>query len=121
MRFVLAVAFALLAFLPVGCDKARPPDTEPPVISWVSPHDGDTVDPGIYTLVTVATDDRRMRWVAFFVETEMLGMVSESQGDTFRLAVDCRADTSRVNQLRAYARDDADNDTFAVVTIYVRR
>lgn len=121
MRFFLAAAFALLSLLPAGCDKTQLPDTVPPVISWVSPHDGDTVDPGVYTLVTVATDDRRVRWVAFFVETEMLGTVSESQGDTYRLAVDCRADTASVYQLRAYARDYGDNETLAVVTIFVRR
>jgi hypothetical protein len=121
MRFLLAVAFASLAFLSAGCDKAGQPDTVMPTVRWVSPHDGDTVDPGVYTMVTVATDDRKLRWVAFFVETEMLGMVSQSQGDTYRLAVDCRADTEHVYQLRAYARDYGDNETLAVVTIFVRR
>ncbi len=31
--------------------------------------------PDIYTLVAVARDDRRMSSVAFFVESEMLGLI----------------------------------------------
>lgn len=121
MRFIFAVAFALLALLPAGCDNAGPPDTVPPVLSWVHPQEGDTVDPGVHTMVTVATDDRRMRWVVFFIDAEMLGMVSRSQADTYRLAVDCRADTGYAYQLRAFAYDYAYNGTFAAVSVYVRR
>jgi hypothetical protein len=120
MRFVLAVAFALLSFLPAGCDQGLP-DTVPPVISWVYPHDGDTVDPGIYTMVTVATDDRRMGFVVFFAGTEMLGMVRTAQADTYRVAVDCRADTGHLYRLRAFTYDYADNGTSADITVYVRR
>jgi hypothetical protein len=93
----------------------------PPTIGWVYPHNGDTVDPGVYTIATVATDDRRMRWVAYFIETEMLGLVSQSQADTYRLAIDCRADTGHAYQLRAFAYDETYNGTFAAVSVYVRR
>ncbi|GEM_PF-2266304 len=120
-RCALAVVFALLAFLPAGCDNAGPPDTVPPVLSWAHPQEGDTVDPGVYTIATVATDDRRMRWVVYFIEAEMLGMVSKSEADTYRLTIDCRADTGHAHQLRAFAYDEAYNGTFAAVSVYVRR
>ena len=120
MKLIIAPLFALLAFLPAGCDQELP-DTVPPVISWVYPHDGDTVDPDVYTLVAVATDDRRMDFVAFFAYTEMLGMVTTAQADTYRVAVDCRTDTGHVYLLRAFAVDQAENETSANVTVYVRR
>ena len=116
-----AAALALLSLFSAGCNKTQLPDTVPPAISWISPHDGDTVDPGVYTLVTVATDDRQIDFVAFFMGTEMLGLVSTPQGDTYRVAVDCSADTSHVYLLRAYAYDRAHNGTSANVTVYVRR
>ena len=120
MKFVSIVALVLLALLPTGCDN-QSPDTAPPVIGWVYPQDGDTVDPGVYTLVATATDDRRVDFVVFFVYTEMLGMVTTAQSDTYRVAVDCRADTGHVYRLRAFAYDEADKGTSADVTIYVRR
>jgi hypothetical protein len=120
MKPVIAAAFALLALLPAACDQGLP-DTVPPTIGWVYPHDGDTVNPDVYTIATVATDDRRMRWVAYFIETEMLGLVSQSQADTYRLAIDCRADTGHAYQFRAFAYDEAYNGTFAAVSVYVRR
>src|SRR5512137_675045 len=109
MRYILAAAFALLSFLPASCDNAGTPDTVPPEISWVYPADGDTVDPGVYTLTAVATDDRQMDFVAFFVGTEMLGLVSTAQADTYRVAVECFSDTGHVYELRAYAYDKAPN------------
>ena len=120
MKLVIATAFALLALLPAGCDQGLP-DTMPPTISWVYPHDGDTVDAGVYTLVAVAADDRRMDFVVFFAYTEMLGMVTTAQADTYRVAVDCRTDTGHVYLLRAFACDQAENGTSANVTVYVRR
>jgi hypothetical protein len=120
MKSVSIIALALLALLPAGCDN-RLPDTVPPVISWVYPHDGDTVDPGVYTLVATATDDRQVDYVVFFAYTEMLGMVTTAQSDTYRVAVDCRADTGHAYRLRAFAYDQADNGTSADITIYVRR
>ena len=121
MKFIFTTAFALLALVPAGCDNAGSPDTVPPVISWVYPADGDTVDPGVYTLVAVATDDRRMRLAAFFVGYEMLGLIETPQADTYRVAVDCRADTGHVYRLRAYADDWAGNEAHSDITVYVRR
>ena len=121
MRDLLAAAFALLAFLPTGCATSGTPDTVPPQIGWVYPHDGDTVDPGVYTLTAVATDDRRVDFVAFFVGTEMLGMVSTAQADTYRIAVECFSDTGHVYELRAFAYDMEPNGASANVTVYVRR
>ena len=122
MKFVLAAAFALLAFLHAGCDKPETQDTVPPEISWVYPAEGDTFDPGVYELAAVATDDREMDFVVFFVGTEMLGLVSTARADTYRIVVDCRDDTGRVHQLRAFAYDKEPNGTFAGDrTVYVRR
>jgi hypothetical protein len=120
VRPIFAV-LALLSLFSAGCDKAQLPDTVPPAISWVSPHNGDSVAPGVYSLVTVATDDRQMDFVAFFVGDEMLGLVSTAKADTYRIAVDCSADTAHVYVLRAFAYDKASNGTSANVTVYIRR
>jgi hypothetical protein len=120
MRIATAVAFALLVLLPVGCDQS-PPDSVPPTISWAYPHDGDTVDPGVYIIAAVATDDRGVDFVVFFVGNEMLGMVRNPQADTYKVAVDCSADTSSVYLLRAFVYDKADNGTSADITVHVRR
>lgn len=121
MRYFLLAAVALAAILPSGCDKSTQPYTVPPVIGWVYPHDGDAVDPGVYELTVLATDDQRMRDVAFFTGSDMLGLIHTPQGDTDRVAVDCRADTGHVYVLRAYARDWASNEVHSDITVYVRR
>lgn len=79
------------------------------------------MDPGVYTLVAVAADDRRMDFVVFFAYTEMLGMVTTAQADTYRVAVDCRTDTGHVYLLRAFAYDAAENGTSADIRVHVRR
>jgi hypothetical protein len=116
-------AVCLLAFLlllPAGCDESAG-DTTPPQVRWVFPSDGDTFDPGVYTVSAVATDDKEMRWVSFWVEEEMLGIVSRPRGDTYSLGVDCRADTHSVYPLRADALDRAGYNAFATVYVYIRR
>jgi hypothetical protein len=93
----------------------------PPVIGWVLPQNGDTVDPGVYTLTAVATDDRSIDFVVFFAGPEILGMVHDATADTYRVAVECFSDTGRVYVLRAFAYDLASNGTCAQETVYVRR
>jgi len=115
---VTLAAVVLLALLPVGCEE---PDTSYPTVRWVYPADGDTVDPGVHELVTVATDDREVRRVFFFVYSEMLGIVDRLDSDTFRLKVDCIADTLPVYRLFASAEDFGGNMTQEDVTVYVRR
>ena len=69
----------------------------------------------------MATDDRRMDFVAFFAYTEMLGLVRTARADTYRVAVECFSDTGHVYLLRAFAYDKADNGTSSNITVYVRR
>ncbi|HTW92775.1 MAG TPA: Ig-like domain-containing protein [bacterium] len=122
MRYALLAAVTLAAILPSGCDrKSQQPDTTPPVLSWVYPHDGDTVAAGVYELTVLATDDQQMKDVAFFNGPDLLGLIDTPQGDTYRVAVDCRADTGHVYQLRAYARDMALHQVESDVTVYIRR
>ena len=121
MRYVSVLGLLAMVVLVAGCDNSNTSDTVPPQISWVYPHDGDTVSPGVYTLTAVATDDQQMDFVVFFAYNEMLGLVRTAQADTYRVAVDCTSDTSHVYLLRAFAYDKADNGTSANVTIYVRR
>ncbi len=116
---VALAALIALAVLPVGCKE--PPDTVYPEIYWVQPQDGDTIDPGVHELAVVATDDQEARRVFFFVYTEMLGIVSQRSGDTFRLRVDCIADTLPFYRLYASVEDAGENMTQAAVTVYVRR
>jgi hypothetical protein len=121
MKYLLLAALTTAALPSSGCDSESQPDTVPPVISWVYPHDGDTIDPGMYTLAARATDDREMDFVVFFAGAEMLGMVTTPEADTYRVAVECSSDTARVYVLRAFAYDKADNGTPASIIVYVRR
>jgi hypothetical protein len=117
-----AVAVAMLAFLPAGFDHSETQDIVPPEITRAYPADGDTVDPGVYTLATVATDDREMDFVVFFVGAEMLGLVSAAQADTYRVAVECFSDTGHAHLLRAFAYDMEHNGTSTGdITVPVRR
>ncbi|MBM3330944.1 hypothetical protein FJY68_03720 [candidate division WOR-3 bacterium] len=121
MRYLLAAALASLAILPASCDTNAAPDTVPPQIGWVYPRDGDTVDPGVYTLTAVATDDRGVDFVVFFAGPEMLGMVRTTETDTYKVAVECLSDTSRVYELLAFAYDKEPNGTSASIIVHVRR
>lgn len=115
----LSAAALLLLLLPAACDTT--PDTTPPEVSWVYPADGDTFDPGIYTISVVATDNRQMRRVSFWIEEEMLGIIDRPRGDTYCLGLDCRADTHHTYPLRAIASDRQGYHAFAYVTVHVRR
>jgi len=108
----------VLAFL--ACDEP-PPDPEPPAINFVYPADGDTLDPGVYVLRAVATDNQELRWVDFWVGTEMLGIVRTSRADTFSIGWDCLHDTAETYELRANALDMAYNYAFSNNRVYVRR
>jgi hypothetical protein len=76
MKRLLRAALALAAFLPLVCDQQSQSDTVPPTVSWLYPRDGDTIDPGAYTLAARASDDREMGFVVFYAGAEMLGMVT---------------------------------------------
>ena len=108
--------------LMAACDS--PPttnDTVKPVIRFVNPQDGDTLEPGAYVLVAVATDDQEMRNVVFWQDSTMLGWVRPLGTDTFRCGWDNRDDTARAYWLEAEALDRARNDTCQVIRVYVRR
>ena len=118
MRVTLPVLLAVL-LLGAGCDN-EPPDLVPPTAGWVWPAAGDTLVAGTSTLVVHATDDRAMKWVVFFANSELLGFVEPDGSDTFHLHVDLPAISTREYELIAFARDKGDNDTRATVTVVVR-
>lgn len=118
MRVFLPVLLAALLF-GTGCDS-EPPDLVPPTAGWVWPAAGDTLDTGTNTLIVQATDDRAMKWVVFFANSELLGFVEPDGTDTFRLAVNLPAISTREYELIAFARDKGENDTRATVTVVVR-
>jgi hypothetical protein len=114
----LGLVLFVIALFAAAC---QPKDMAPPTVHFVSPQAGDSFPPGVYTLKAVATDDVGPTHVAFFVYTEMLGLVYDSKGDTFSVEVDCRTDTLTAYQLRAFAVDEADNQVMDSLTVYISR
>jgi hypothetical protein len=109
-----------LLFLGLACDSTVD-DSVPPTVSWISPAQGDTLDPGVVTLVARARDDRNVKWVVFLLRSDLLGFVRPDGSDTFRLAVDLGADTAHLCELAASAEDQARNSTTARLGVFVRR
>lgn len=118
MKVALPALLAAL-LLGIGCDSESP-DLVPPSVNWAWPAAGDTLVAGTNTLVVQATDDRAMKWVVFFANSELLGFVEPDGSDTFHLHVDLPAISTREYELSAFARDKGNNDTRAAVTVVVR-
>lgn len=118
---MLRTALAALLLM-AACDSPHPSnDTKKPTVHFVGLENGDTLDPGAYVLVAVATDDQQMRNVVFWQDSTMLGWVRPLGSDTFRCGWDNRDDTVRAYWLEAEALDLARNDTFQLIRVYVRR
>ena len=119
MRFPKSLPAVALLLLLVTC--ASKPDNESPTAHFVYPLRGETIDPGVYVMKAIATDDQAMHRVSFWAFDEMLGIVDQSKGDTYSLGIDCRTDTMKSYVLGAIAEDQAGNQGRDTVTIYVRR
>jgi hypothetical protein len=118
---ILRTALAALLVL-AACESPQPStDIVKPVVHFVNVQDGDTLEPGAYVLVAVATDNDAMRNVVFWQDSTMLGWVRPLGTDTFRCGWDNRDDTARAYWLEAEALDRARNDTCQVIRVHVRR
>jgi hypothetical protein len=122
MRRLLVLV--LLLFL--GCHQSVN-DTVTPTVRWIFPHDGDTLEPGIYVLKAVATDDQALEWISFWSTYPgstfaiMLGLFHQGQNDTYELGWDCLHDTGSFYWLSVSAEDRAGNDSHDFVGVAVRR
>lgn len=113
--WMLALASAVLL---AAC--AGTPDTVMPEVRFVFPQNEAVLAPGTYTLVAVATDNRRIRHVVFWRGLEMLGFHYGGASDTFRCGLDCRADSNRTLILAVEANDDGLNDTLQSIRVHIR-
>jgi hypothetical protein len=118
---------ALLALLALAACRTGVDDVTPPTVRIVFPGNEETLDPGIYFLKAVATDETEMQWVSFWSSRThdtvalMLGIVKQSVADTYSIGWDCRADTAVFYSLAATARDRARNTSSAQARVWVRR
>jgi hypothetical protein len=113
----ITVAIVGLA-LAVACDQA---DTAKPECAVVAPAAGDSLDPGSITIKAVATDDKEMKLVEFYVGNRKIGEDEAASADTFEAVWDATNDTTGgARVLKAIAFDAADNFTEALATVYMR-
>jgi hypothetical protein len=121
VRWLAVAALLLLS----GCRQVNDPVA--PAVHWVFPHDGDTLEPGVYVLKAVATDDQSLRWISFWSNYPgssvaiMLGLFRQSPGDTYTLGWDCLHDTGSYYWLSVTAEDRADNAAHDFAGVAVRR
>jgi hypothetical protein len=111
MRRSLALAFVAGLLLIAACDTA---DTTNPVVSIVFPSDGATVHKGDIVIKAVATDNKAVAKVEFYVDGNLKGTDNVGgAGDTFRYTwSDTAAQAVGHNySLVAKALDKAENTT----------
>ena len=99
-------------------------DTTPPVVSIVSPVGGDTLGKGNIVIKAIATDNKAVAKVEFYLDGSILGTDNVGgAGDTFRYTwSDTAAQTAGSHTLAAKAYDNAstpNTTTSANVTIVI--
>ncbi|MFO7650106.1 MAG: Ig-like domain-containing protein [bacterium] len=118
MKQWLALAVVALA-VGIACDQA---DTTKPTCAVVEPAAGDSLEPGSITIKAVATDDKEMKLVEFYVGNRKVGEDATAAADTFEAIWDAGADTTGGTRLlKAIAFDAADNFTEATASVVLRR
>ncbi len=115
------IALAAVAVL-LGIVACVTEDTENPVVSIVVPVNGDTLTKGDIVIKTVATDNKSVTKVEFFVDGSLVGTDNVGgTADTFRYTwSDTAAQTSGAHTLGAKAYDAAENTGSATtLDIYI--
>ncbi len=117
MKQWLTLVVVALAVV-VACDQA---DTTKPACTVVVPAAGDTLDPGSITIKVIATDDKEMKLVEFYVGNRRIGEDATAAADTFEAIWDASADTTGGTRLlKAVAFDAADNFVEATAGVVMR-
>ncbi|MBN2464109.1 hypothetical protein JXD38_00595 [candidate division WOR-3 bacterium] len=81
MLRLVSLAATAIVLVAVACDGA---DTEAPTVSIVSPVDGSSVNRGDVVIRAVATDNKGVSCVEFFVDDTLVGSANTpTAGDTF--------------------------------------
>jgi hypothetical protein len=121
-------AAALFLLLSEICCHGRGPSTRSMVYNLSMSAfevEGQQVEVGFSQSVNTAhgvTDTVELKRGAVAARLVITSLVAAGDPNQYDAAIGWPwTDTSRVYQILAYARDYADNDTFAVVTIFVRR
>lgn len=115
----IAVTVILCLFaLFLACGKE---DVDNPVVTLANLHDLDTISPGVMTVKAVATDDKEVRYVEFYLDTALLAADSEGVADTFDFTWDTSTDTLGAwYTVRAWAHDTRDSVTGTYARVCVR-
>jgi hypothetical protein len=110
IRMGKSIALAALAVL-LALVACVTEDTENPVVSIVMPVNGDTLAKGDIVIKTVATDNKSVTKVEFFVDGSLVGTDNVGgAADTFRYTwSDTAAQTAGAHALGAKAYDAAEN------------
>ncbi|HTW91495.1 MAG TPA: Ig-like domain-containing protein [bacterium] len=121
MKKWLVLAAAAAALIVAACTTI---DTTPPTVSIVVPVSGDTLAKGSIAIKALATDNKAVAKVEFYLDGSILGTDNVGgAGDTFRYTwADTAAQTAGSHTLAAKAYDNAstpNTTTSATVTIYI--
>lgn len=112
-----AFSAGLLLLLAAGCQE--PPDEHvPPVVRFLSPANGDTLQAGMFEASAIATDSAGMKRVSFWRDSTILGFDEYPIGDTWSVRVDGRTGFLGSRRLAANAIDQADNQGFDTVRVF---
>ena len=115
---IAATVILGLLVLFLACGKK---DVELPVVALTNLHDLDTIAPVVMTVKAVATDDKEVRYVQFYVDGVAARADSEGVADTFDFTWDTSSDTLGAwHTVSARAFDTRDSFADANVRICVR-
>src|SRR5262249_47014322 len=93
----------------VGQNPNQGPDTVPPEISFITPHDGDTVASGFHIEFN-ATDDRSLASVTLYMDN---GQIGGAGNPPYAFDVPPGLIPAGVHKIKGLAKDAAGNQTFS--------
>lgn len=120
MKKWLALAATAVVLVIAACTTA---DTTPPTVNIVYPANGETLAAGSITIKAVATDNKAVAKVEFYVDNALKGTdQTGGAGDTYRYVWSAAAEqTPGSHALKAIAYDDAStpNTATSTTTMYI--
>jgi hypothetical protein len=117
MKICSALVAAIILVI-IGCVPTT--DTTNPTVSIVEPANNDTLSAGNISIKAVATDNKGVTKVEFYVDDTLKNTANSGTADTFSCILDASNYTAGSSHvIKAKAFDEADNNATASVTIFI--
>jgi len=114
---VVVATIACLSTLFLACGKK---DMDNPVIAFANVSNLDSIAPGVLTVKAVATDDKEVTHVEFWVDDSLVADDSSGVADTFQFDWDTSIDTlGAIHDIAACAFDTRDSSARTAATLIV--